>query len=321
MILLMLTFTEAKEKTIDTSPLKLAVKPKCGTLESPRFNNFNTGINLDDIKTIYGFGDSFMANGQQQGGVAPPLVPNKQNPKNPKIGGRASNGMVYIEQFGKEINAVVRDYARGGASVSHLLSPTNITQSDMIEHVQVFLDQHNNITAASTLVMISYGINDWASASRRGEHNLTGSARKLIHETKRLLKSGFRNVVVLSPPMISEPLEGFNNLIWNDLKILREKFPSTQIGYVDFSELYTAIFSDPQSFGYQHTTSCLKNQTTIEGACSNPDVYLHYLPGHPQKLTHGLMAEWAYDVLTTCTSDSTKPHIHTTKAPTLQVSR
>ncbi|KAH9814556.1 hypothetical protein DFH28DRAFT_1082764 [Melampsora americana] len=300
----MLMFTEGKSTTFNTSPLKLAIKPKCGNLTSNRFNNFNTGINLNQIKIIYGFGDSYMANGQHIGGVPPPLIPDKQNPKNPALGGRASNGMTYLEQFGKSINALVKDYARGGASVSHLLSPTNITQSDMIEHVQTFLDQHNNITANTTLVMISYGINDWASASRRGEHNLTGSARKLIHETRRLIKAGFRNLVILSPPMISEGLEEFNSLIWNDLKVLRDRFESTQIGYIDFSELYNAIFSNPHSFGYEFTTSCLKNQTTIEGGCSNPDVYLHYLPNHPQKLTHGLMAEWAYEVLTTCTASS-----------------
>ncbi|EGF99581.1 uncharacterized protein MELLADRAFT_94261 [Melampsora larici-populina 98AG31] len=124
------------------------------------------------------------------------------------------------------------------------------------------------------MAMISYGINDWASASRRGVQTLSSSAVELLHQTERLLQAGIRNVVVLSPPMISGPLTQFNDIIWTGLKSLRTQNPSIQFAYVDFTTLYSAITANPQSFGYQSTDSCLQSATSTAGACSNPDVYL-----------------------------------------------
>ncbi|EGG02432.1 uncharacterized protein MELLADRAFT_110168 [Melampsora larici-populina 98AG31] len=285
-------------QSIDTYPLRLAVQPKCGTLGSSQFNNFNTGINLRRIKTIYGFGDSYMSNGQHIGSHPPPAV---HDPSSPKYGQRASNGLVWIEQFGHQIGALVKDYAAGGASVSSALSPTDTQQTDMIGHVQTFLGQHNHIDTDSSMVLISYGINDWASASRRGA-KLSSSALELLRQTERLVQAGFRNLVILSPPMISEPLTEFNNIIWTGLKAFKTKNPSIQFAYVDFTTLYSTITAAPRAFGYQSTGSCLKSATSAAGACRNPDRYLYYLPNHPQKLTHGLMAKWAISVLSNCRS-------------------
>lgn len=295
-VLLMVMLSNGAAQSIDTYPLRLAVQPKCGTLGSSQFTNFNTGINLRRIKTIYGFGDSYTSNGQRTGTPPPPAVPDRNSPK---YGQRAANGLVWIEQFGNQIGALVKDYAAGGASVSSALSPTNTQQSDMIGHVQTFLNQRNYIDTASSMVMISYGINDWASASRRGA-DLSSSALELLRQTLRLIQAGFRNIVVLSPPMVSVPLTEFNNIIWTGLKAFKTKNPSIQFAYVDFTTLYSTIMATPRSFGYQSTESCLKSATSTADACEDPDRYLYYIPNHPQKLTHGLMAKWAMTVLSNC---------------------
>ncbi|EGG03510.1 uncharacterized protein MELLADRAFT_90158 [Melampsora larici-populina 98AG31] len=246
-----------------------------------------------------------MSNGQKTGSTPLPAVPNSEDPK---YGGRASNGLIWIEQLGDELGALVRDYARGGAIVSSKLTPPAKEQSDMIEHVQVFLDQKNQIDAASSIAMICYGINDGVSASRRGATSLSSSAQELISQTELLIQAGIQNVVVLSPPKASGLFPEFNNIIWNGLKSLKAQTPSIQFAYVDFSALYSAINADPQSFGqdflyarYESAESCLKSATSLDGACQNPDVYLYYIPNHPQKLTHGLMAQWADVVLSNCT--------------------
>lgn len=204
--LLTVMFSYGGAKNVNTYPLRLAVQPSCGALGLSRFNNFNTGIDLRRIKTIYGFGDSYVSNGQSTG---IPALPPVQGPNGPPYGGRISNGQVWIEQFGDEIGALVKDYAMGGASVSVALSPSppsRIRRTDMIEHVQTFLNQRNHIDAASSMAMIAYGINDWASAGRRGVQTLSSSALELLHQTERLIHAGIRNVVVLSPPMTSAPL-------------------------------------------------------------------------------------------------------------------
>ncbi|KAH9814568.1 hypothetical protein DFH28DRAFT_1058381 [Melampsora americana] len=289
-------------RAINTSPLKLAVQPECGSLSSAHFNNFNTGIDLKKIKTIYGFGDSYTSNGQYTGSPPPPAL---RDANDPKYGQRASNGLVWIEQFGNQIGALVKDYAVGGASVSRVLSPSVVQQTDMIEHVQTFLDQHNHIDAASSMAMISYGINDWSSAHRRGVETLASSAKELLRQTERIIHAGIRNVVVISPPFVSDPLIEFDNIIWSGLKAFRTRYSSLQIAYVDWTALYTAITVNPHSFGYQSLDSCLPSSTSMAGACKNPDVYLHYLPRHPQKLTHGLMAEWVQNALSKCGSPKT----------------
>jgi hypothetical protein len=84
--------------------IKMAVQPQCGTLSSDKFVNFNTGINLGQIKvslryclrllgrycdqecwiqasqTIYSFGDSWTSNGNFKGGVPEPAVPKGTEP-------------------------------------------------------------------------------------------------------------------------------------------------------------------------------------------------------------------------------------------------
>ncbi|KAG0149671.1 hypothetical protein CROQUDRAFT_720837 [Cronartium quercuum f. sp. fusiforme G11] len=301
--LLLASYAQAIKEPINFYPLKMATKPKCVNLASKGFGNFNSGIDLTTIKIIYAFGDSYMANGQSIGGTPPSSECSKNDGDNPKCGGRASNGPVYPEQFAKYIDATLKDYAQGGATVSHLLWPSDKPQTDMIEHVQTFIDQHNIIDPSSTLAIISYGINDWASTYRLGTGNLLKAAQELIDQTDRIFKAGIRKIVILSPPMISNPLQSFNDKIWNDLKFLKTQYTDLQIGYVDFTALYSAIKANPHSFGYESTGSCLKSQTSIAaGKCSTPAVYLYWIPDHPQKLTHGLMAEWTYEALTTCTA-------------------
>ncbi|EGF99579.1 uncharacterized protein MELLADRAFT_112629 [Melampsora larici-populina 98AG31] len=259
-----------QQGSINTSPLRLAAQP------------------------------SYMSNGQTFGTTPAPAV--QRNPNDPHFGGRASNGLVWVEQFGNQIGAVVKNYAAGGASVSRALSPSDVPQTDMIGHVRTFLNQRNHVDASSSMAMISYGINDWASSSRHGTQNLPKAAQELVRQTELLVQAGIRNVVVLSPPMMSGPLVNFNNIIWNGLKALRNRNPAIQFAYVDFTALYSAITSNPRSFGYLSTSSCLPSATSMSGACSNPNVYLYYLPRHPQKLTHGLMAEWVQGVLSNCRS-------------------
>ncbi|EGF99570.1 uncharacterized protein MELLADRAFT_68520 [Melampsora larici-populina 98AG31] len=300
LILFMVMPTPGEQASINTSPLKLAVQPKCGASSSSHFNNFNSGIDLTKIKTIYAFGDSYMSNGQSTGTTAPPPV--QGNPNDPHFGGRASNGLVWVEQFSNAIGAVLKDYAMGGSTVSRALSPStgSLQGTDMIQHVQTFLNQHNKIDASSSMTMISYGINDYASTARQGTQNLPKAAQELVRQTELLVQAGIRNVVIISPPTSAAPLNNFNDIVWNGLKGLQTKNPELKYAYVDFVTLYSAIISNPSSFGYQAVDSCLPTDKSMAGACPNPDVHLYYLPRHPQKLTHGLMAEWVEDVLSNC---------------------
>ncbi|PLW11781.1 hypothetical protein PCANC_22088 [Puccinia coronata f. sp. avenae] len=272
-------------KRIWRRQIKLAVQPECGRLSSSDFANFNSGIDLTQIQTIYSFGDSWTSNGKFDGS---PAIPAVAQGNNPMYGRRASNGPMWTEHLTSS-QQVLKNYAVGGATVDHNLWKARANKSDMVGQVDKFLSQGQSINSAS-LATIFYGINDYA-ALQEGPGSLEEAAKELLKQTERLISVGLTHFIVLTPYFNRPDINNFNKLIWNGFKYLNQS-RGIKFAYVDLSALFTAIYANPSSFGYKSTGACLKSALTTQGGCNDPDDYLYWIPSHPQYQTHRLIADW-----------------------------
>ncbi|OAV89039.1 hypothetical protein PTTG_08259 [Puccinia triticina 1-1 BBBD Race 1] len=278
--------------------IKMAVQPQCGDLSSDKFVNFNTGINLDQIKTIYSFGDSWTTNGNSEGGVAKPAVAKGDSSL---YGLRPTNGPVWTEDLASD-GKILKNYAVGGATLDHNLWKARATKTDMIGHVDNFLKQKLTVDSDSSLATIFYGINDY-SASLQGPGNFEDAEKQLLNQTERLINAGIKKFIVVSPPFDKKQIKSFESSTWNGFKKLKES-KNIEFAYIDLVALFSAILANPSSFGYQSVESCLKSLQTTVGRCKNPEVYLYWIPSHPQVQTHRLIADWVRAVLKNCQQKS-----------------
>ncbi|KAA1097521.1 hypothetical protein PGT21_010166 [Puccinia graminis f. sp. tritici] len=274
--------------------IKMAVQPQCGTLSSDKFVNFNTGINLDQIKTIYSFGDSWTSNGNFKGGVPQPAVPKGTEPH---YGGRACNGPMWTEDLASG-GKTLKSYAIGGATIDRTVWKARATKTDMVGHVDTFLSQKISVEPESSLATIFYGLNDY-SASLQGPGSFEEAVKQLFNQTERLISAGLKQFIVVSPPYTHEIVKQFDSSIWNGFKKLKES-KNIEFAYVDLVALFDAIHADLNSFGYKSDQACLKSPDTTVGGCENPNEYLYWIPSHPQYQTQQLMADWVRTVLEKC---------------------
>ncbi|KAI9629101.1 hypothetical protein KEM48_011172 [Puccinia striiformis f. sp. tritici PST-130] len=274
----------------------MAVQPQCGAFTSKDSVNFNAGINLALIKTIYSFGDSWSSNGRQDGSPASPAVPqgtnpmygsgpNAHSPPGSLITRRASNGPMWTENLASN-QRTLKSYAIGN-EVRHGWSSRQV------------LSQRQPIASDSSLATIFFGINDYSSVSE-GPGTLQQAANQLLKETDRLIGAGLRQFIIVAPYFNRSSFNtNFNNVVWNGFKNLKQS-RGIKFAYVDLSSLFTAIYANPSSFGYKSTGACLKSASTTAGGCSNPDDFLYWIPSHPQYHTQRLEADWVRAVLIKC---------------------
>jgi phospholipase/lecithinase/hemolysin len=64
--------------------------------------------------------------------------------------------------------------------------------------------------------------------------------------------------------------QDFDNQIWQGAKSLRSS-KGINFAFVNWAELYDAIFAGYAAFGYKNTSSCLVSETSTVGGCSDPD--------------------------------------------------
>lgn len=274
--------------------IKLAIQPQCGTLASSQSSNFNAGIDLATIKTIFSFGDSWTTTGRSDGGTARPAVGQGTNPL---YGGRASNGPVWIENLASDGRAL-KNYAIGGATVDRTLWKARARNSDMIAQVNKFLSQNIAISPASSLATLFFGINDYA-ASSQGPGTMAQAGSQLLNQAGRLMSAGITQFLVVVPALDRKAVREFDDVVWNGMKAMQQS-KAIKFAFVDLVPLFKAISSNPGLFGYKSDQACLKSVQTTVGGCPDPDDYLYWIPAHPQYQTHRLIADWVRAVLTAC---------------------
>ncbi|KAJ7116880.1 hypothetical protein C8R44DRAFT_879411 [Mycena epipterygia] len=269
----------------------LAITPTCGKLGGT-VANVNAGIVTSGIKTLVAFGDSYTSGGRSDGGPLPAAVLGTS----PLAGGRVTDGPVWAEDVASDLGATIRDYAVAGAVVNVTLWPSKAGQSDFLHQAALFLSQNNVLTPSTTLYTVFFGINDFSATATDGNH-LPQAAADLLTQIQQLAAAptNAKNIVVLD-----DYGHGTHAVIGDAWKQA-----GLNVAYVDFAPLWDAVLGTSPGFaavGYTSDGDCIPNaqQTNLSGECATPLTTFYWLPGHPSKETHRIMANYVEFVLTNC---------------------
>ncbi|KZV62238.1 carbohydrate esterase family 16 protein [Peniophora sp. CONT] len=280
--------------------IHLAINPSCGSFGG-NFTNVNAGLKTSAVKTFVVFGDSYTDGGAHDGGPLPAaIVPANST----RAGGRVTNGPVWVEWVANATKATLMDYARSGAVVNHTLWPSKSTQSDFIEHTDLFLSQNHKLDPASTVYVSFYGINDYSASSTDGDNLPTAAAQLLA-----------RLQVLASPPTNAKQFlilddygrgthaargDAFKQAVFDGVGKMSKG--GAKVAFVDFAPLWDAVLgANPgfKAFGYTSDDSCFDSTSPVgtEGECTDPAHTFYWLHGHPSKETHKIMGDYVLDVL------------------------
>ncbi|CAE6442835.1 unnamed protein product [Rhizoctonia solani] len=285
--------------------IKLVISPTCGKLTATgNATDVNRGLrNLREYKTILyrWWGKGVVKDGSL---LAPPVI----TPPSPKAGGRTTNGLVWIENIANNIGARFMDYAVGGAVTDRILWPSKASNWDFVQEVDIFLSQNNTLDSSTTLYTVYFGINDFAASHKDGPANLPQAAQVILDKIQ----------AISSPPTNARSFlvtdsygygsheasgEAFKKKVFNGIAEMKSRVPSMRFGFVDFAYLWDAVRGPTPgyaAFGYTSIGSCTLNSSTIEGACNDPDHTFYWIPNHPSKQTHRIMADYVEAALEKC---------------------
>ncbi|KAF8882870.1 hypothetical protein BD779DRAFT_1749815 [Infundibulicybe gibba] len=286
-----------------TSPLTLAVQPACGALASSNFTELNAGININAIRTIVAFGDSWTSNGANGSVPVPPIL----WPPSPSAGSRltenrrASNGFIWVEDMANSLSAKLLDYAWGGAVIDNSawnttspLNKTGIPRTDFLAEMRLFALQGkllDPLVPSQTLYTVAFGIND------EGQFEIAGGNWDVAFNT--YAAAGAKNILIHGMYKSHPNTDILQNRIFGYLRESRS-VNGTNIAFVNLERLFTTIANTPAPFGYLGNPTCLVSSSTTVGGCSDPDHSVFYIPGHPSLTTHRLISQYTMAVLQNC---------------------
>ncbi|KAJ7861411.1 carbohydrate esterase family 16 protein, partial [Mycena olivaceomarginata] len=284
----------------------LAITPVCGKLGGT-FANANAGVPTTGIKTLVAFGDSYTSGGRSDGGTLPPAV---LNGTSPRAGGRGTDGPVWAEDVASDLGykgIEITLFQVSGAVVNVTLWPSEAGQTDFLHEAALFLSQKNVLDPATTLYTVFFGINDFGASSTDGNH-LPQAAAELLTQIKQLAAAPTlaKNIVVLDDygrGGHSATGDAWKQAVFAGLTPLRAQ--GLNVAFVDFAPLWDAVLGTTPgfaAFGYKTSGACIPNlsQTDLSGECATPLNSFYWLPGHPSKETHRIMADYVKLVLTNC---------------------
>jgi phospholipase/lecithinase/hemolysin len=238
-----------------------------------------------------------------------PLLPAVLAPPNPKAGGRTTNGPVWAEGLTADTGATLKDYAHGGAVTNSSLWPSlGTVPNDFVGQVQLFLSQNNNLNPNTTLYSAFFGINDVGASATDGTANLPVAAQTIIDQITLLTKAptNARHFLVLDDygrGKASTAGDAFKQKYFTGLQTLSKTISGFKVAFVDFKTIWSGVLGTSPgfaAFGYTSNGACTLNSSTTVGACSDPDHTFYWIPGHPSKQTHRIMADYVEQVLVNC---------------------
>ncbi|KAJ6477409.1 hypothetical protein C8R47DRAFT_650298 [Mycena vitilis] len=297
-----------------TLPITLKASPVCGQFSSQNFTEANTGVNLNATKTVVAFGDSWTSNGSN--GTVPfaPIV----FPPNPSAGARlgnnfrarASNGYVWVEDLANTLGAKLINYSVGGAVVDLLawnstnkgitFTSDNLLRTDFVAETALFLQQGHfmaDLNPDTTLYTVQFGINDFTQYSIAGG-DWTLASNSFLRQISLLQANGAKNFLIHWVDFHENVTNTFQNVVHQGLQAAHAQ-NGTNFATVNLANLFDAIQSDPEDWGYTNTT-CLASQNFTDFGCNDPDRSIFYIPSHPSATTHEIMNLYTIITAETC---------------------
>ncbi|KAJ7692144.1 carbohydrate esterase family 16 protein [Mycena rosella] len=281
----------------------LAITPTCSKLGGT-VGNTNAGIATAGFKTFVAFGDSYTSGGRSDGGTLPAAV---LNGTSPRAGGRVTDGPVWAEDIASDLGATIKDYAVSGAVVNVTLWPSEAGHSDFLQQAALFLSQKNVLDPTTTLYTVFFGINDFGATSTDGNH-LPQAAAELLTQIQQLAAAptNAKNIIVLDDYGRGAHAaigDAWKQAVFNGLNTLHAQ--GLNVAYIDFAPLWDAVLGTSPgfaAFGYKTDGACIPDleQTNLSGECATPLNSFYWLPGHPSKETHRIMANYVESVLANC---------------------
>lgn len=237
--------------------------------------------------------------------------------------GRYSNGAVWAEGLAADLrlSAPVAsrsgglDYAVGGSrsgagNVEITPFPfVTIRLPNAGTQIESFLA--GNTVGPNDLVTLWTGANDLLD----GSTSPTAAAANVKSHVERLVGAGVKNIVVANMPPLGETpryrgtgergtmnfrAAGFNSAIRTGLLSVAAASPGVTIYQPDIHGLFAQALSNPAAYGFSNVIdTALRGDGTV---VPNPDQYLFYDNIHPTRTGHAVLADFAFETVTTRTA-------------------
>ncbi|KAJ6619428.1 hypothetical protein B0H10DRAFT_2367116 [Mycena sp. CBHHK59/15] len=257
-----------------TQPIKLRATPVCGELSSKSFTEVNTGVQLNATKTIVAFGDSWTSNGSN---VFPPNPSAGARPGN-NFRARASNGYYSVG------GAVVDLSAWNSTNKGVTYTSDNLLRTDFVAETSLFLQQGHflaDLDPDTTLYTVQFGINDnnqylvYSGIYHVSRQAVTGTKPRALPDylvaptqypsskwSKKLLNP-LGEYVYFQANVTTV----FQNVVQQGLQAAHAE-NGTNFATVNLANLFTAIDSSMEEWGYTNTT-CLASQNFTYFGCDD----------------------------------------------------
>lgn len=258
------------------------------------------------------FGDSLSDNGNVfalSGGTNPPP---------PYIGGRFSNGPVWIESLagpqagwtGGLTPAGSVNFAFGGSRTDAIMTPGPGT----VQQIGAFFAGGGTF-AATDIATIWAGANDiFQAIAVPANQNTTAmggvattAATNVATQVGTLAAGGARTIVVLNLPDLGQapqfntgpaaPLASFTVNTYNatlsaGLATVAAANPGTRILQVNAASLFSAVTANPAAFGFANVTNqCLTTIACVTGTTATQNTFLFWDGVHPTAAGHAIVAQ------------------------------
>ncbi|KAJ7716797.1 hypothetical protein B0H14DRAFT_3012609 [Mycena olivaceomarginata] len=279
----------------------LAITPVCGKLGGT-FANVNAGIPTTGIKTLVAFGVCLTPTllvGRSDGGTLPAAV---LNGTSPRAGGRVTDGPVWAEGVASDLGATIKDYAVSGAVVNVTLWPSKAGQTDFLHEGQRF----------SSATLRSSADKDFTAALFLSQKNVLDPATTLYNPDGNHLPQAAAELLTQIKQLAAAPTLAKNIVVLDDYGRGGHsatgdawKHAGLNVAFVDFGPLWDAVLGTTPgfaAFGYKTSGACIPNcrRRICRGSVRRPLNSFYWLPGHPSKETHRIMADYVKLVLANC---------------------
>jgi phospholipase/lecithinase/hemolysin len=210
--------------------------------------------------------------------------------------------LTWVEDLAADVSAKIMDYAVGGAVVNVTLWPSKSTASDFVSQANIFLGQNNKLDPETTLYTSFFGINDYSASKTDGNH-LPEAAADYLALVNKLAGSPTNAkywLIVDDYGRGSSATTGdaYKNAVFAGIAKTKLKW-----AFVDLKTLWNGVLGASPgyaAFGYTSSGACTVDSSTVTGACSDPAHTFYWIPGHPSKETHRIMADYVEQVLQKC---------------------